>query len=439
MVTLASQVLIESKFKWNQSQKNVWLEEREKALDYYHGETDKYTNVYFADDLQIPRGNINITKRIIDRTSLVYMVPPKRMINGEQNDDYNKITHAKDHKFQRWERMINLLDLVPLRVVWRIDHFEYDLIFSFEPIFSTDPMNPVAIQYPIQSFDDQKESRDEVWAYVDAQQSFLFSKATGNRVIMEGDDPEDTSHNYGLMPIIWGFKDGVPERGFLHTGVANDLIRVNEGINVAKTNGWANIQFQSFGHEWISGSDIPQDLKISQNEAALLGDDGQMGIVSPPNTIDSVSQSIIDDSKLIGHTYHLSDAFVEGTTAESGVALRLRNQELIDDRKSDVTRWRMYEDRIYRIEQAIAKAEAGKNFSDDFAVDYEESIEVLSPQEQREKWDWEVSNGYKDKADILMEQNPDKFTTREEAQTYLAERSSLPAETDLFGSFVDNA
>ena len=51
----------------------------------------------------------------------------------------------------------------------------------------------------------------------------------------------------------------------------------------------------------------------------------------------------------------------------------------------------------------------------------------------------EVSNGYKDKADILMEQNPDKFTTREEAQTYLAERSSLPAETDLFGSFVDNA
>ena len=439
MVTLAEQIVIESKFLWNQTQKNAWLEERQKALNYYKGDIDEYTNYYFDPGLKVPRGNLNITKRVIDRTSLVYMVPPKRLFDGEPNDYYQEVTVNKDHKMQRWERMINLLELVPMRVVWRNGIFDYDLLLEFEPVFGDDPLNPVGIHYPIMSFSEVMDKRAVIWAYVDAQQSFLYEKETGRRVIMDGDDPEDTGHNYGMIPIVWGFKDGVPETGFMHTNASRDLIRVNEGINVTKTNGWSNIQFQSFGHEWISGPDIPQDLKVGPNELSLLGEDATMGIVSPPDTIESVSQSIIDDFKLIAKTWHLSDNFVEGGTAESGVALRLRNQELTDDRKSDVSRSRKYEHEINKIERAIAKVEDGKNIPEDFSVDYQESIEVLSPEEQREKWDWEVANGYKDKADVLMEMNPDQFRTREEAEAYLSERTPVSQGQTLLANLTNNA
>ena len=61
--------------------------------------------------------------------------------------------------------------------------------------------------------------------------------------------------------------------------------------------------------------------------------------------------------------------------------------------------------------------EEGKDAGDLEDVDFSESVEVLSDKEQREKWDWELSHGLIDKADILMQQNPD--LTREEAEAEL--------------------
>ena len=52
--------------------------------------------------------------------------------------------------------------------------------------------------------------------------------------------------------------------------------------------------------------------------------------------------------------------------------------------------------------------------------DFKESVEILTDQEQREKWDWELSKGIIDLADILMFKNPD--LTREEAEEVLSEK-----------------
>ena len=63
-------------------------------------------------------------------------------------------------------------------------------------------------------------------------------------------------------------------------------------------------------------------------------------------------------------------------------------------------------------------------------VDYEESTEILSDQEQREKWDWELSHGLIDEADILMQQDADKYPERQDALDYLAERSKVEEVTE---------
>ena len=84
------------------------------------------------------------------------------------------------------------------------------------------------------------------------------------------------------------------------------------------------------------------------------------------------------------------------------------------------------------MEERIIAVEQGRDAGFLLGIDYEESTEILSEEEQRAKWDWELANGLIDKADILMQQDPDKYPERQDALDYLAERSGVeetePAE-----------
>ena len=133
---------------------------------------------------------------------------------------------------------------------------------------------------------------------------------------------------------------------------------------------------------------------------------------------------------MLAQNYHLSISFVEGSTAESGVALRLRNQELMDSRRSDVSRWREIEHKLFEVEERLIAVEQGRDAGFLLGVDFEESTEVLSEDEQRLKWDWELGKGLIDLADILMQQDPDKYPDRQDALDYLAERSGVEEEAE---------
>ena len=126
---------------------------------------------------------------------------------------------------------------------------------------------------------------------------------------------------------------------------------------------------------------------------------------------------------MLAQNYHLSVSFVEGSKESSGVALKIRNQELMDNRKSDVERWRQIEKKVFEVEERIIAVEQGRDAGQLLGIDYGESVDVLSDQEQRDKWDWELANGLIDRVDILMQTDPDKFPDRETAEDYLFERS----------------
>ena len=103
--------LINKQSQWNAQQdaKNNWRGRREQALDFYNGRTERYTKKFFSKGLskKIPIANVNITKRVVDRISLVYMVAPKREYTKPEIVD---LFCEKDFKMQRLERMTNLLD-----------------------------------------------------------------------------------------------------------------------------------------------------------------------------------------------------------------------------------------------------------------------------------------------------------------------------------------
>ena len=119
-----------------------------------------------------------------------------------------------------------------------------------------------------------------------------------------------------------------------------------------------------------------------------------------------------------------------GTPAQSGVAIKLRNQELTDSRVSDIIRWKSIEKELFELERLMIAVDLGKDAGELEQVDFQETMEVLSDDEQRAKWDWELSKGLIDEADILIQQDPDRFEDRAAAQEYLADRGKVVEEAE---------
>ena len=425
MIPSSSQLLVEqSKVAWQDAEKKRWMKSRDKAYNYYKGRTESYTKGFFSDSLnqQIPCPNINITKRIIDRISLVYMKPPLREYSNENTPDF---FYQKDFKLQRAEKLCNLLECILLKPTWRNERIEYDIIKDWEPLFyDDDPLNPSAITYPLSVRSSVLDTTAELWAYWDIDNHFIYEKGTGKKLVAE--DNTEMINPYSMLPFVECYRDGKPEASYFDTDASPDLIATNESTNVAEFNKNANIMLQSFGVGYITGSNIERDeLDIGQDKWSFLGHDGVLNMVSPPNSVPALTDSIESSYKMLAQNYHLSVSFVEGTTAESGVALRLRNQELMDARRSDVERWKKIEGSVFAVEERIIAVEQGRDAGFLLGIDYEESTEILSEEEQREKCEWDLANGLIDKADILMQKDPDKYPERQDALDYLAERSGI--------------
>jgi len=412
-----SEVVEAIRIEFQQRVKNQWNEDRLKCLNYYDGLTESYTrNNFSADSLkQVPIANNNIFKRVIDRISLVNMVPPIRTLTSDNDkphklqDEYTKLTRYKDIKLPRAERYTNALRLIALHVQWDdVDKvFRYQVITDFEPEFHpSDPFKPVAINYPIATLAEVRDTTPETWRRWDLQGWQDYGQGEGAQRPIDGDDL-----GYGVLPFVFCFADGVPETEFLDVAPAVDLRDSNHAINVALTNKNANTHFQSFGKQWIGGVNDAGNIKTGQDTVTVLPEGGTMGILSPPDTLQSITASVQSDYKAVAQNYGLDPSFVEGTTAQSGVALRLRNQELTDNRRQDVTVWRDIEAQLYDIEVAMLKVhQPGKVYPATMSVDYSESVEVLTPQEQRDKDQWEVDNGLTTWGAILLRDNPDRFT-----------------------------
>ena len=103
---------------------------RDEALDYYtYNNTAKYIDQYFSGTLQqeIPIYNVNLTKKLINRISLVYKNAPIRDI---ENDNYFDLTTDKDWKLKNFERIHNLLGTLAVQVCWEDERIKYNPIIN---------------------------------------------------------------------------------------------------------------------------------------------------------------------------------------------------------------------------------------------------------------------------------------------------------------------
>lgn len=415
---LAAKAVAMARLDFQQKMKDMFKDERALALKYYRGRAEDDYMSFLTTGLQdqIPTPSNNITKRIVDRTSLVYSEPPIRSL-GEDFDmaNYNKYTKGIDRKMQIAERRTNLLHLIAIKETWRNDRIERDIILDFEPFFGADPLTPIAIAYPLTQKSTVTDLTPETWIYWDKEGWIKYER--GGKVI---DMSEPGKPGYNVLPFIFAFEE-VPESYFLDVSVDRELIFTNRVINVLTANMGANVIFRSHGQKFATGIHEETNLTGGQDVIITLPEGSTLGSVAPEDTIISVKDAIDALYKWCALNHHLNADFVEGTVLSSGVALAERARELTEDRKSDIPRWRDIEEQAYVIDREILRVEKGLNLPapENFSINYEEDYIDESTEERRTRWDWELDHHFTTDAIILMEEDPDKFDSIEDAQAFI--------------------
>lgn len=414
-----------SRLQANDLEYKEFMKRRHNRLKYYNAETEKLTKDWFSSNLlkNVPIGNINITRRVIDRTSEVYMVEAIRTFEKEaQTDKYGEVIPRKHERMQRIEKMTNLLDVVAIHPFWndRKGYLDHAVILDFQPYFDMHG-DLVGIRYPlIQS--PNSASTDE--------QTYVEWGLTGWRIVNANGVGNEVEEYDGMFPFVLAWTDE-PEYFYDHNPTA-DLAQGNLCINFYQTALNANVGYQSFGQPYVTGLNSNDKLEWGIDKVPAFPEGATAGILSPPSTVGDVVAAQSNLYKLIARNYHLPEDFVEGSAqAESGVAIKLRNQELQNERIGDIIRWRNVEQAVFKIERDIL-ATVNIKLDEDMFVDFSESIEYLSAQEQREKDDWDLEHDLTTVVNIAMRQNKD--LEKEDAEKLIEENkeaNASPVKTGL--------
>ena len=405
--------------KWeNQS---AMLETRDEALDYYtYNNTAKYIDQYFSGTLQqeIPIYCVNLTKKLINRISLVYKDRPIRDV---ENDKYYEFTEDKDFKMKSFERVHNLLGTVAVHVGWEDGKFKYNPIMNFVPVMDPyNPLKPIGITYPLnKATGDWRNTDEDMYVYWSAEQHYMFD-STGKIIKVN----EDNINPYGVLPFAFIQPNHMVDE-FFNEG-AMDIALGNKQIDIAMTMLQHHIRTAG-GQFVIEGRVDANNIQLGLNKVVVV-DEGSMSNISSNTDITSIKEGIEFQLKTIAFNNNLNFDFgLSGS--KSGVALKIENLELLEAREDEVEKWRRAEKHIYEIERQIVQVETGLQLPESIALDYSE-VKFPDFDAERDEWDWKFKHGIADRFDYLMAQDPDKFPDRQAAMDFLDEKKQETDTTD---------
>ena len=405
--------------KWNNQ--SAMLETRDEALDYYtFNNTAKYIDQYFSGTLQqeIPIYNVNLTKKLINRISLVYKDAPIRDV---ENDSYYTLTQDKDWKMKSFERIHNLLGTIAIHIAWEDGAFKYNPIMNFCPIMDPyNPLKPIGVTYPLnKATGDWRQTKEDIYVYWSAEEHYMFDSA--GKVIKIN---EDNINPYGVLPFAFIQPTHIVDE-FWNEG-AMDIALGNKQIDLAMTMLQHHIRTAG-GQFVIEGRVDANNIQLGLNKVVVV-DEGNMSNISSNTDVTSIKEGIEFQLKTIAFNNNLNFDFgLSGS--KSGVALKIENLELLEAREDEVEKWRRAEKDIYNIERQILAVETGQQLPDGITLDYAE-VKFPDFDREREEWDWKFKHGLADRYDYLMAHDPDKFPDRQSAIDYLEDKKQETDTTD---------
>ena len=399
--------------------------DRDCALDYYqYNNTGRYISNYFGGSLQaeIPLYTTNLTKRIIKRISLVYKDAPIR----QADEKYKEHSGRKDYEMKQFERLHNLLGTLAVKVSFKNGKLMRVPVLEYEPIFDhNDGVHPVAIIYPLtHPVSSKSDSSDDLFAYWSDTEHYVLD---GKGQIIKVN--EDNVNPYGRLPFVFLQPDTLVDEHW--NNGAFDIAEANKQVDIAMT--MLQHHIRSAGGQFvINGRVDANNIEIGLNKVVVL-EDGTMSNISANTNITNIIEGIKFQHQQVASNHHLSFDFgVNGS--KSGVALKIENLELLENREDATEQFREIERELYSLESRVLEVEAGLSLSPDFSVDFTE-VRFPDPAQEMQEWEFKFKHGLADPVDWLMQNDPDRFLTREDAQAHIDERKQItPMGKGLLGA-----
>ena len=372
---------------------------RVKLKNFYDGNQVNHDYLYKygfkCDDKEIllPFGATNITKKIIDKTSLLYKEQPKiRLDPVEKDDPYvqwiaeNPDINIAKTTAERYKNLLHVILFAPLYFYrkWEssgdthiIAEWRYFIETDFIPHFhEDDPLHPFGYSILIKSNpnnQDKNQEKPQRWMFW-SDNYYFFHDNTGKSFAA---DETDFKNPFGVNPYIELRKNYPVDQYDSHGAL--DLVQTNQQINIAMADLNLMIHHQAFDQPYGTGisPEDAKDIEIGPHKLPIVSGEGDLKLLGYNPEIAATIEAIRFQIHTIAWVYNVSiDWSIEGTSA-SGVALKIKNIDLLEAREDDVKFAVAAEKKIYDvIQKQHTHYKSVKKLKDDITLPDKSSVLV---------------------------------------------------------------
>jgi len=376
--------------------------ERMTALDFYYNvNMDKHIEQYFSSESlqQIPTFPQKVVPRFSRARMMLYKTAPKRIIGGEENDDYKDIAYMLDSQTKCFSELAWLLGSCHFKTKFneRKQRLEYEVLPFVKEYHISGESEPYGYSYEI----DKGNNKDRQFVFWSedrdgmAGMHFKFNQK-GQRYAVNGN--EDMINPYGIVPIS---KVCYPSSSY-------DVIRAAVQIGIAMTEIALSVRSR-LGQPVFTGIDEGQSvIKSGIDSAIILPEGATFQYVSPGGGINEMIESVKAFANQTAENNHLRIRWGEsGGNSPSGEALRILEIENLESRESDIPYFREWEHNRYEIDRIILEKHSVMTLSEDLSIDFGEISYPMSIDQELKMLEWKMANGIMSQRDLLLHFNPD--------------------------------
>ena len=371
---------------------------KQTALDfYYHNDVDQHIDKWFSSSTleQIPSFPQRVVPRFARARMMLYKQSPKRMINGEVNEDYGDAAYGLDRKVREFAELAWLTGDMALRTKFNERHqrLEYDIIPFCKKYYIEGESEPFGVSYEVGR--DNRYNRMFVFFSEarDGQPGKHFKFTQGGKILSVNDD---NISSYETLPVSF----------VSYNTNAYDVVRCAVHLGIAYTEIALATRF-AFGQPVISGIDEASQIKLGIDKVMVLGEGADFNFKGTPGNLIQMIEAAKAIANQTAINHHLRIKWDDSGNPASGEALRLMEIENLEARISDIPTWREWEHDRYEVDREVWKAHTGKDLGENYAVDFAEVEFPKSPQEERAELDWKLAKGLMSREDLVRYFNPD--------------------------------
>lgn len=432
----ASTLIKESIARARQENKAINETNRDKLDDFYHGRQYKaeYLENYGHKDSQIPLTHLNITKKIIDKISLIYKYQPDRQLIPEmEKDKYQEFIVQNPFlnvELKRAERLKNLFGNVLFRPMYYNNKWNFWIETEWIPHFlEGNALVPIGYSIPVkrETTETERGKIDDRQWYMYWSDEFYYWHDDDGMIKYDSEYP-DGLNPFGRLPFLELRQDSAINE-YWPEGVI-DLVDANEAINVALNDINYAVHFQAFNQPYGKGITQDQASTIKFGASNLIGlsePDMELSLLNYSPQLTPAMEVVRKQIEMIGNMYNVNIQWSLQGTPPSGFSLLVQNIDLLEAREDDVNYAEVYEQEIYKIIQVQDKVlKLGLGLPElsektKLVIDFQEINFPVNQKEEIERWNWEIENNIKTPIDYI--QSSQGLTEEEAEERYIQNKA----------------